>query len=70
MRLRQMSDGHVTTIGSELGHMIRLAIRNGRAVLTLREPGEESLREVESSPLVEGVFIPVVSFLTERKQRI
>ena len=56
-----MGDGHVMTIGSELGHVISLTIRSGRAVLTLSEPSEGP-KEVESlSPLEEGVFIPIVS---------
>ena len=73
MSLRQLSDGHVMTLRSAEGHVIRLSVRDGRVVLSLREPvrigsgggldqlmgGEEV--EVEGPVLEEGEFTPVVS---------
>lgn len=73
MTLRQMSDGHVMTLRSVEGHVIRLSVRDGQLVLSLSEPvlfgsgsgltplsdGEE--REVVGPVLDEGEFIPVVS---------
>ena len=63
-------DGHVVTIRSQLGHVIRLMIRNGQAVLSIGEPVSEQNpsggsgqgpKEAESSPLEEGVFVLLVS---------
>lgn len=71
MQLRQMDDGHVMTLQSVEGHMIRLSVQSGRAVLML------SSESIEGSgggqlfldggtvigPLLEdGVFEFIVSF--------
>ena len=61
--LRQMSDGHVMTVRSAEDHVIRLEIRQGRAVLSLRLGAEET--DVQGPLLEEGVFVPVVSMVPE-----
>lgn len=74
MSLRQMSDGHVMTLTSVEGHMIRLIVRNGQAVLSLSEPvgGSGSgiglglpvePSELAGPDLIEGEFTSVVSQL-------
>lgn len=72
MSLRQTSDGHVLTIQSAEGHMIRLSIQSGRAVLLLSDAVEGSglglptsaQGGVATSPVLEeGIFTPIVSRL-------
>lgn len=73
MQLRQMDDGHVMTLQSVEGHMIRLSVRSGRVVLMLSSKsiegsgsGQLSLdgaRGTVIGPLLEdGVFEFIVSF--------
>ena len=68
MHLRQMSAGHVLTIGSIEGHTIRLFLRrgSGQAVLSLSEPDVEGvpntpISTANGSTLEENVFTPIVS---------
>ena len=67
MHLRQMSGGHVLTIGSIEGHMIRLSLQSGgQAMLSLSEPDVEGIPNtptstVNGSTLEEDVFTPIVS---------
>lgn len=58
LTLRQMGDGHVMSIGSIEGHMIRLFVSNGTAVMALS--GLESGEQAAGATLDEGVFVDVV----------
>ena len=75
MDLRQVNDGHVLTIRSILGHMIRLTVQGGRAVLELSETVGGSGSDasggggtINGTVLQEGVFTPVVSCLKYPKE--
>ncbi|ORU94842.1 MAG: hypothetical protein A6F71_09775 [Cycloclasticus sp. symbiont of Poecilosclerida sp. M] len=80
MDLRQVNDGHVLTIRSIQGHMIRLTVQGGRVVLELSEAVEGSGLALNGSDtggggvvngaaLQEGVFTPVVRKLSEQSQK-
>ena len=58
LSLRQMGDGHVMSIGSTEGHMIRLLVRNGSAVMTLHVEGTSE--QASGGILDEGVFVAMV----------
>ena len=63
MRVKYTADGHVVTVGSQLGHRVSLSIREGRVALSLTSRTGEGETEAMSEELQLNVFTSVVSKL-------